>query len=61
MTLEYTIRSAYGEERMYLVDRDSRTAVQALTGCKSITPNHKQALEDLGITLQRLNLNNHLT
>ena len=61
MTLEYTIRSAYGEARMYLADRDARTAVQALTGCKSITPFHKQALEDLGFTFEQLNSNNHLT
>ena len=59
MTLEYTIRSAYGEDRMYLADRDARTAVQALTGCKSITPFHKQALEDLGFTFEQLNSNNH--
>ena len=59
MTLEYTIRAAYGEDRMYLVDRDARTAVQALTGCKSVTATHKKALEQLGFTFEQLNSNNH--
>ena len=56
MKLKYTVRSAYGEERMYLAGRDIAAAVQTLTGCKSVTPTHKKALEQLGFTFERLNL-----
>lgn len=51
MTIEYRIRSVYGEDRMYLVDPDMARAVERLTGCKTVTPCHKKALESMGFEL----------
>ena len=51
MTIEYRIRSVYGEDRMYLVDPDMAEAVQRLTGCKTVTLEHKKAIEIMGFEL----------
>ena len=51
MTIEYRIRSVYGEDRMYLVDPDMARAVERLTGCKTVTLGHTKALESMGFEL----------
>ena len=54
MTIEYRIRSVYGEDRMYLVDPDMAAAIQRLTGCKTVTLGHKKALESMGFKLTQV-------
>ena len=51
MTIEYRIRNQYGEDRMYLVDPDMARAVERLTKCKTVTLEHKKAIEIMGFEL----------
>jgi hypothetical protein len=51
-TIEAYIRNAYGEERVYLTDKDQAAAISVLTGCKTLTPLHIRALERLGFEVE---------
>mgnify|MGYP003135196732 CR=1 FL=1 len=56
MTLEYRIKSVYGEDKTYLVGANGVegrsafvAAVQSLTGRKTVTASDRAALETLGV------------
>jgi hypothetical protein len=50
--IRYTIKSAYGEHRAYLVDDSQREAVRLLTGAKSLTRKAAQGLKALGFEME---------
>jgi len=50
--IRYTIKSAYGEHRAYIVDDQQREAVRLLTGAKSLTRKAAEGLKALGLELE---------
>ena len=50
--IRYTIKSAYGEHRAYLVDDSQREAVRLLTGAKTLTRKAASGLKKLGLQLE---------
>ena len=54
-------RSAYGEERIYPADSYQAAAISDLTGCKTLTPSHIQALIDLGFEFEEIPDKQHQT
>ena len=50
MNIEFYRKNVYGNELMYIVDIKIQQAVKTLTGQKSLTPNVRGALEELGFT-----------
>ena len=52
--IRYTIKSAYGENRAYLVDDSQREAVEDLTGAKTLTKRAAKGLKNLGLELEYL-------
>ena len=51
--IRYTIKSAYGENRAYVVD-DKREAIELLTGAKTLTQRAARGLKALGLELEYL-------
>ena len=51
--IRYTIKSAYGENRAYVVD-DKREAIELLTGAKTLTKRAARGLKNLGLELEYL-------
>jgi len=51
--IRYTIKSAYGENRAYVVD-DKREAIELLTGAKTLTKRSAKGLKALGLELEYL-------
>ena len=49
--IRYTIKSAYGENRAYVVD-DKREAIELLTGAKTLTQRAARGLKNLGLELE---------
>ena len=50
-TVEYRIRSVYGEDRRYVVDPTQAALISALTGRKTLTARDVNTLGGLGFTL----------
>jgi hypothetical protein len=50
-TVEYRIRSVYGEDRRYVVDPTQAALISALTGRKTLTARDVDTLGGLGFTL----------
>lgn len=48
MTIEYYIKSNYGNNMMYVKSDTQRVAITSLTGAKTLTASAKRALEVLG-------------
>ena len=59
-TITVYLRSAYGEERVYPADSYQAAAISDLTGCKTLTPSHIQALVDLGFEFAEVPAPSHL-
>lgn len=54
MKIEYYTRNVYGRETMYIIDKNIAKHVAVLTGLKTLTKDHKQALEKLGHTFMQV-------
>ena len=52
--IRYTIKSAYGENRAYIVDDQQREAIEDLTGAKTLTRRSAKGLKHLGLELEYL-------
>ena len=52
--IRYTIKSAYGENRAYIVDDQQREAIELLTGAKTLTQRAARGLKNLGLELEYL-------
>ena len=52
--IRYTIKSAYGENRAYVVDDQQREAIEGLTGAKTLTRKAAGGLKALGLELEYL-------
>ena len=50
-TVEYRIRSVYGEDRRYVVDPTQAALISALTGRRTLTARDVNTLVELGFTL----------
>jgi hypothetical protein len=50
--IRYTIKSAYGEHRAYIVDDQQRAAIEDLTGAKTLTRRAAKGLKSLGLELE---------
>ena len=48
MKIEYYIKNVYGNELMYIADKEIAESVAALTNSKTLLPRHMDALEKLG-------------
>lgn len=53
-TITVFTRRAYGEERVYPADSYQATAISDLTGCKTLTLSHIQALGALGFEFEEI-------
>ena len=52
--IRYTIKSAYGENRAYVVDDQQREAIELLTGAKTLTRKAAGGLKALDLELEYL-------
>jgi hypothetical protein len=50
MEIDIEIKTQYGNDRVYVLDPAVEKALNALTGTKTLTPQHMEALMTLGFT-----------
>ena len=54
MQIDYYAKSVYGLDKNYAADPTIATALSALTGTKTLLPEHVEALKALGFTLNKV-------
>lgn len=52
--IEYYIARVYGRAHLYIADKKIAETISILTGRKVLIPEHKKALEDLGLTFKQI-------
>jgi hypothetical protein len=50
--IQYTIKSIFGQNRVYITDDTQRMAIEDLTGAKTLTRQAAKGLKNLGLELE---------
>lgn len=54
MKIEYYVKSVYGTDTLYVMDADIARHLSILTGMKTLTTRHMEALKALGFSFEEV-------